>query len=65
MNITHLITTIFMFVRTCAVRNYGPEPVSIGRVKLGVQDRGQRGSVKTLKFITANDNVEFDYALAA
>jgi len=29
-----------------------------------VQDRGQRGSVKTLETLSANDNA-FDYALAA
>jgi len=31
-----------------------------------MQERGQRGSFKTLKCLSANDNVEtFDYALAA
>jgi len=30
-----------------------------------MQDRGQRGSVKTLEFLIANDNVVYDYALAA
>jgi len=29
-----------------------------------MQDRGQRGSVKTLEFISANNNT-FSYALAA
>jgi len=30
-----------------------------------VQERGQRGSLKTLKILSANDNVELDYAMAA
>jgi len=30
-----------------------------------MQERGQRGSLKTLKCLIANDNVAFDYAVAA
>jgi hypothetical protein len=45
--------------------HYGDELVSTVCRKTFVQGRGQRGSLKTLKLIKANDNVEFDYALAA
>jgi len=44
---------------------YGVERVSTGCEKYFMQDRGQRGSVKTLEFLIANDNVVYDYALAA
>ncbi len=30
-----------------------------------MQDDGERGIVKTLKCLIANDNVAFDYAVAA
>jgi len=43
----------------------GAVPVSIGWVKESVQDDGQRGIVKTLNCLSANDNVAFDYAVAA
>jgi len=56
---------IYLSTGGCALPIHGDVKVSTGRMKLSVQDRGQRGSVKTLEFIIANDNVEFDYAQAA
>ncbi len=44
---------------------YGDELVSTGYMNLLSARLCECGTVKTLKLLNANDNVSFDYALAA